>query len=196
MPYNIRSLRDHAPIGGRRYLLDANVWIFTLEAENADKENPRTAPYVNFIERLKNAAGSPKIVLPAAVLSEVTNRLLRDTYFKLFVEEHKTLPFQDSERYNYKNIYREHEQFGIDYGSLLYNIKSYNNNFDLISDEFADLKVKEVFNNPIVRLDFTDWLLVKLAKKHNYIIVTDDADFLVEDVPILTNNRNLLNKGR
>lgn len=196
MAYQITSLRNHSPVAGRRYLLDANVWIFTLEAELSDKDNPRTDPYVDFIERLKRAAGSPKIVLPAAVLSEVVNRLLRDTYFPLFVEEHKTLPYKTDKNHNYKQIYRAHDKFRVDYESLLYNIKSYSNQFELISDSFADHRVKDVFNKPTVQLDFTDWLLVSLAKKHGYTIVTDDADFLLEDVPILTMNQSLLNRSR
>lgn len=197
MPYDISPVGDHQPLPGRRYLFDANIWIYTLEADQADKPTPQSSVYENFIERLRRAAGSPKIVLPAVVLSEAINRMLRNTYYPLFIKEHPTLAYRsDNDGYNYKHIYRQHDQFRIDYGSLLYNVKSYHNVIELINDSFDQFRVKDLFGKPSVDLDFNDFLIEQIARRSNYIVVTEDADFFVEGISILTANRKLLGKAK
>ena len=194
MPFSALSIQNYKPLLGQKYVFDANAWIYILEADlELRAASSKGTQYVNLLERIKQAGSpKPKVVLPAIILSEVVNRLLRSYYFPLFVEENKTLPFTTEQSRNYKDVYRKHDQFRIDYSSILYNIKTYHNLFELVSDEFDQFRVKDVFNKPDVNLDFNDYLLVEMAKRNNYIIVTDDSDLKGQDVTVVTSNQKLL----
>lgn len=197
MPFSAFPIQSHSPVLGRKYVFDANVWIYVLEADLDLKDSARKAEqYVNLLQRVKQAGSpKPKVVLPAIILSEVINRLLRSYYFPLFIEEHKTLLTTGSDSYNYKHVYRSHEQFRIDYEMILYSIKAYHNLLELVSDEFSLLRIKDVFNNPNVRLDFNDYILVEMSRRNDYIIVSDDGDLEGQDITVVTGNQKLLQAG-
>lgn len=75
------------------------------------------------------------------------------------------------------------------------NIKSYHESITLINDGLgSDFKFEHILNDPPTGLDFNDFLYYNICKKNNYILVTDDKDFWVEDVKILTQSDSLYNK--
>lgn len=167
---------------------------FTLEADlELTNSSKKGIDYADLLQRIKQAGSpKPKVVLPALILSEVVNRLLRSYYFPLFIKNHKTLLTSGSDTQNYKLVYRPHEQFKTDYGFILYNIKAYHNLIELISDGFDELAIKTVFNNTDTTLDFNDWILVHIARRNNYILVSDDGDMIGKDITIVTGNPKLL----
>lgn len=195
MAYIAFAIRTYQPVAGRKYLFDANAWIYILEAdlELTNNSGRKGIDYADLLQRIKQAGSpKPKVVLPALVLSEVVNRLLRSYYFPLFIQNHKTLLTPGSDAQNYKLVYRPHEQFKTDYGFILYNIKAYHNLIELISDGFDELAIKTVFNNTDATLDFNDWVLVQIARRNNYILVSDDGDMLGKDITVVTGNPKLL----
>lgn len=73
--------------------------------------------------------------------------------------------------------------------------KIVHNYFELTSDEAgSSVKLKDLLKSPPKGLDFNDYIVYQIAKKNGFTIVTDDSDFYVEDVEILTLNQTLLNK--
>ena len=138
---------------------------------------------------------NPKKSRSALVLSEVINRYLRDVSFKKFCKKnHVADPPPPS---YYKEVYRSSQQFQADYVSLCEDIKAYQNYYELIPDGLAsDVKQKDILTSPPVNLDFNDLYYYKLALKHGFVIVTDDKDFFVGDVEVLTNNNQLIEKAK
>ena len=130
-------------------------------------------------------------------MSEIINRLLRDIRFREFkdnpVNSQKIAGVE--EKKIYKDVYRNDEQFRIDYEMICYDIKSYHNILEFVGDEFNTFRIKDILSNPPLGLDFNDFIITKIAKKNNYTIITDDADFLVEDSSILTANNRLIKKS-
>ena len=195
MSYQISSIKDKIPSSGTKYLLDTNIWYYILEGTS----NNYQEVYLEFFNAIKNFSGSskPKIVLPTTVLSEIINRLLRDIRFREFKDNPDNIDKISGieERKIYKDVYRNDEQFRIDYGMICYDIKSYHNILEFVGDEFNTFKIKDILSNPPLSLDFNDFIITKIAKKNNFTIITDDADFLVENVNILTANNKLVAKS-
>jgi predicted nucleic acid-binding protein len=191
MPYNIRHI-DTAGLQKRQYFFDANLWLKILKP--AFDLKPRDERYLNFFERFKNHRENPKIILTALVLSEVINRYLREvTYPKFCKKKGVTNP----DKSYYKEVYRPSTEFLADYISLCEDIKAYQHFYELADDGLAsDVKQKDILTSPPQSLDFNDNYYYQLAKKRNYIIVTDDKDFFVEDVEVITYNTQLIEKAK
>lgn len=179
-----------APIPGKKYLFDSNVWLFILYNVSLTKTEQQ---YVDFFENFKRVGSPPpKVVLPSIVLAEVVNRLSRDTYFKVFKEDHPHLfPAGENPR-DYKEKYRPHEQYSIDLRMILDDIKSYHNYLEFVSDGYEGGTAKKILMPPPSTLDFNDALIVKIAKEHNLTVITHDGDFRDESIDILTLNGVLL----
>lgn len=195
MSYQISSIKDRIPSSGTKYLLDTNVWYYILEGTSKDYQGV----YLDFFDAIKNFSGSPKpkVVLPTTVLSEIINRLLRDIRFREFKDNPDNLEkiAGIEERRIYKDVYRNDEQFRIDYRSICNDIKSFHYILEFVGDEFETFRIKDILSNPPLNLDFNDFIITKIAKKNNFTIVTDDADFLVEDINIVTANNKLIKKS-
>lgn len=195
MSYQISSIKNQLPSSGTKYLLDTNIWYCILEGIS----NGYREVYLDFFDAIKNFSGiqKPKVVLPTTILSEIINRLLRDIRFREFKENPDNIGkiAGVEERKIYKDVYRNDEQFRIDYGMICYDIKSYHNILEFVGDEFDTFRIKDILSNPPLGLDFNDFIITKIAKKNNFTIITDDADFLVENINILTANNKLITKS-
>ena len=192
MAYYIKHI-DHAGLQKKKYFFDANLWLKILKPpfnlSNRDQK------YLDFFEKFKNHPQHPKIAVTALVLSEVINRYLRDVSFKKFCK--KSGVADPPPPSYYKEVYRSSQQFQADYVSLCEDIKAYQNYYELIPDGLAsDIKQKDILTSPPVNLDFNDLYYYKLALKHGFVIVTDDKDFFVEDVEVLTYNHQLVEKAK
>lgn len=83
-----------------------------------------------------------------------------------------------------------------DYISLCEDIKTYEDFYTLFPDGLGtDIKQKDILTSPPQSLDFNDNYYYKLALKNNFTIVTDDKDFFVQDIEILTYNNQLIEKA-
>ena len=193
MSYSYSKASSHSIKNQDKYFLDANIWLKVLVPKN--KLTYKDKSYLDFFEKLVNNTKA-RIVLPALVVSEVINRIIREVHYKKhIITMQKASPsFTPPEGY-YKNVFRNSQDYQIAYNLICDDIKSYNTSLDLISDEFGStFKFKHVMANPPVSLDFNDYYYFNLCKKKNYFLVTDDKDFWVKDVNIVTMSDTLLNK--
>jgi len=188
----------------RQYVLDANIWFFLLFRKH---KNVRSAEdgYRNFIHSFGKhcVKQGPIIKLPCFIFSEVLNRALRGIYYRNFFEIVKKEIRQGSKKYDgidekdyYKKLYKTSSQYLEDYKKIVSDIQSFSTFFEFQSDG-----IDRIINNqdmsdiPHQTLDFPDYMLLNFAKNNNYILLTDDGDFNVENVEILTLNEKLLKKS-
>jgi predicted nucleic acid-binding protein len=172
------------------YLLDSNIWLKVISPQN--KEKPSDRKYRAFFEEIIATKGA-KIVLPALVVSEVMNRLLRDIHYKKFKINKGVPPDVDSSFY--KNHFRPSAEYRAAYALIADEFRIYLNNLILINDDFGkSIKYKHVLSHFNFNLDFNDCYYYHLSKKNKYVMVTDDGDFYVSGIRILTLNTKLLSK--
>lgn len=183
------SVKDHT-----NYFLDANIWLKVLvpKVDSSYKDKKYLTLFENIISNTKC-----KIVVPALVLSEVINRILRDVHMGKFISKlKKANPSFTPDKDFYKKVFRPSEEFKIAYGLVCYDIKNYHNSIQLIPDGLgSDFKFKHILSDPPKGLDFNDYFYYNICKKNNFTIVTDDKDFWVEDVHIVTMSKSLLDKA-
>ena len=193
MTYDIRLLINHS-ISEKLYFFDANLWIKILRPQTPPSK--RDQKYLDFFQKFKNHPHHPKIAITSLVLSEVINRLLREVGYQKYITEQKIDKSTIQKDY-YKRVYRQTKHFAALYESICDDIWGYENFYVLLDDELGDLITSDqILSPPPKGLDFNDRYYFLLAKHKKIPIVTDDADFFVEGVTILTLNDNLYQRGK
>lgn len=189
MAYNVVHI-DSVINLGPAYFFDANLWLKILKPPiNLSKRDEK---YLSFVERFKKDPNQPKIIITAFLLSEVINRYLHDVSYKRFCQKQK----QDSPHKSYyKQVYRVSKDYKNDYINICDDIDSFSSIFILVSDDLGGkIGLAQILQCPMLSLDFNDQYYYLQAKTHGYPIVTDDGDFYVEDVQILTYNQTLIDR--
>ncbi len=188
MSYSYSKASFHSIKNQEKYFLDANIWIKILVPQN--KLSYKDKAYLEFFEKLVNNT-KVRIIVPALVVSEVINRIIKEVHYQKHI---KKLVSKPSANY-YKNVFRNTEEYRIAYNLICDEFKNYNTSIDLINDEFGStFKYKHVMYNPPINLDFNDYYYYNLCKKKGYFLVTDDKDFWVENIKVITMNKTLLDK--
>lgn len=186
MSYNIQRL-DFFSIKEGNYFFDSNIWLKILRPKN--NPTPKEQKYIDFFEKLRKK-GNAKVVVPVMVLSEVINRYLREVSMQKYILKKK---LKEVGKEFYKEVFRPTPEFKIEYELLCDEIKAYHDTLTLINDGVStDFKFKHILNSPPKGLDFNDYFYYTLCKKNDYLLVTDDKDFFVEDIQIITLNSTLL----
>jgi hypothetical protein len=190
MPYNIRHI-DNVGLLKKKYFFDANLWLKILRPKfNLTGKDQK---YLAFFEKFRNHPNHPQIAVTSLVLSEVINRYLREVTFNKFLKKNNVKNPHPS---YYKEVYRISNEFVADYVSICEDIKAYHNIYELVPDGLGDeIKQKDFLTSPPTGLDFNDNYYYQLALKRSFTIVTDDKDFFVPDVEILTYNTQLLERA-
>lgn len=193
MPFNYSKIEYKNAEDNKNYFLDANIWLKVLFPKNNPSRKDRL--YRDFFDRIVSNNKS-RIVVPALILSEVINRVLREVYYgKHLAKIRNANPTFNPDKDYYKNVFRNTEDFRIGYALICDEIKNYHGSISLINDGLgSDFRFKDILKNLPAGLDFNDHYYYKLCKKHNYSLLTDDKDFWVEDVEILTESETLYNK--
>lgn len=194
MSYIYSSADTHTVISDGKYFIDANIWIKILQPKISPSYKEKK--YRELFESIV-ANNKCKIVVSSLLLSELINRIIREVYLNKFIKKFKVKnPAFVVDKEFYKNIYRPSEDFKRDYGLLCYEIKTYHQSIELVNDGLgSEVKLKNLLANPSFTLDFNDNYYYQLCKKNQYIILTDDKDFWVEDVAIISLNETLKNKN-
>lgn len=192
MSYSYKNASTYRVEEDAQYLIDSNIWLKVLIPKNdlsrKDKE------YLKLFDDIVKSKA--RIVLPALVVSEVVNRIIRDVHMNKFkkklIESGKS--FRNDNSF-YKLEFRPSEEFKIAYTMICDDIKAYHSSVDLINDEFGtSIKSKHVLNQPPKSLDFNDNFYYQLCKKKGYVLLTDDKDFWVKDIKVITLSKTLLDK--
>jgi hypothetical protein len=202
MSYSIRNLAEF--INGKldsdlknekTYLFDANVWLYILDPPPNENKD-----YCIFFDKLKE--NNRKIVLPLFLFSEVINRFLYNRCHK-FNESYKrnrqrrelpikNIPFNQF----FKQKYRKSRDFQFDFAAIRNNFTTAVPFCEIISSNSIEEKhynrIEKLFDFPNMDIDFSDYFYYLIAKHNNYVIVTHDSDFLLENVEIITLNSKLI----
>lgn len=188
MAFLITDVQNENPQSGISYLFDANIWLAILD-ENFKKSFYSNS--ISFFNKIINNSivNDAKIAIPSMLLSEVINRLLKDVYVKEFLAEQSDL---DKTNNIYKNVYRKSDQYKEDLELICASIRTYHTHIQFVSDNANKYTCKQLIKNIPVHLDMNDYMYTKIAKEQGLVIVTNDGDFQVEDIPIFTSHRGLL----
>lgn len=194
MSFQISQVQFHSVKAGNQYLLDSNIWIQILSPKNETSFKNKQY-YQLFQKIIKNK--DVKIILPALLISEVLNRLLREVHMNKFARKNGYKKGQGLPSDFFKDKFRPSPDFKLAYNILCDDIRSYSNSITLVNDSFGtNINYEDVLLNPPQGLDFNDYFYYILAKKNDYIIVTDDKDFWVEDVKMVTENNTIIEKNK
>jgi|SRR5690554_184161 len=191
MPYNIRPLHFHKVKQNHSYIFDSNIWLSVLSPDVYGKTNKA---YIKLFEKvIKN--DTSKIVLSSIQASEIFNRLLRDVFMKKHAEQ-KKIPKSNLYTPGYfKRKYRPTDHCKRAYETIVDDIQIYEDSIIHENDVFDDSDDWCTFLDQVSKgLDFNDFLFYEHALKKQYSIVTEDGDFWLEGVEIITANKELIAK--
>lgn len=189
MPYLIQDIKIATPESGYKYLFDANVWLAVLDHTYSNKSY---TPYINFFNKIitNSVVKDASIVVPALLLSELLNRLINDIYYKEYIVSNTPLPTEN--KHSHFKKYRCSDQYKIDIELACSSIRDYHRKIIFVSDNLEQYSCKDLIKNIPTHLDINDYLYSKIALEQGLIIVTNDSDFIIEDVHILTAHPVLL----
>lgn len=192
MSFLIEDVNQYKPVEGGRYLFDANIWLRILDPNfSAHYMPPYEALFTDIVSH--KTAKSSKVVVPSLLLSEVLNRYMNDIFYYEFCRKNP-VPKGMGKREHYKKVYRASTDYSRDLAMASSEIRSYTENggMTFLSDNLEKFPFKQLLKNIPTHLDFNDHVYAQIAKAQNLIIVTNDSDFKVEDITIVTGHPDLL----
>lgn len=190
MAFHISDIRTTSPKNGCKYLFDANVWLAVLY----DFYNePYYSPYTKFFNEIIRNKTAPTaiIVVPSLLLSEIINRVMNDIYYWNYC---KYSPKSENQKKSdhFKKSYRKDPIYISDLKEICDFITDYSDKITFTSDYLEEYTCDTFLKGIPTHLDFNDYVMAKLSAKENFIIVTNDSDFKVENVKVLTTQKSLL----
>jgi hypothetical protein len=187
MAFLITDVQKENPQSGISYLFDANIWLAILDPTFKKSFYSDCTSFFNKIIN-NSVVTDAKIAIPTMLLSEIINRLLKDVFYRDFLLFNPV----DFNSKHYKNVYRKHEQYKIDLEIICSSIRDYHQHIQFVSDNANKYTCKQLIKNIPTHLDMNDYMYTKIAKEQDLVIVTNDGDFQVEDIPIYTSHKGLL----
>jgi predicted nucleic acid-binding protein len=163
-----------------RLLLDTNIWLF-LYCPYCD---PNTfAAYSAAFKRILSAKS--KIYVSSTILGEFIYR-----YCRLV---HDLLVAKDAAPEHFKN-FRKSALFRPVAKAVTDAARRVLQNATPIDERFASLNIGSILTDfESGRHDFNDLLIAEVCGRERLTLVTDDEDFSIRDLPILTANALLVN---
>lgn len=188
--YNIRPLHFHSP-KDNGYIFDSNIWLSVIAPSNYKKINKR---YIDLFEKV-HSRDNADIILCSVQASEIFNRVLRDVYMVKYAKSNN-IPISNIRTVGYfKEKYRPTDHCKNAYEAIVDDFEIYAESLIYEPDKFHVTNEWSHFLDSIkLGLDFNDYLLFDLALKNNYTIVTNDSDFWVKNVEVVTANKKLIDK--
>jgi len=191
MPFhNITSL-NKASINSANYFVDANVWIYSLQKFEDLKswENKYYQFFFDIVDSILEP--KPKILLPTILLSEIINTYLR----KFAIPEYK-LTNSITIDIDFKNDYRPTQHYKDSYEKMMDDIQGLHTSIKFLDDSQIAHNQSFLFSKSIGTFDYNDYIYYSLCKELNkserVIMLTNDGDFQVPDLEIITLNKTLL----
>jgi predicted nucleic acid-binding protein len=163
-------------------LLDANIWLFLYCPHgdpNAHGPTVYSAAFKNII------SAKSRIYVSSTILGEFINRYCRLAHELLLAKD--AAP-KDFKRFRKTAHFKKVAQAVGDAAQRVLK------NANPIDDGFGSLEVEKILTNfESGKFDFNDLLIAKVCSRKNLTLVTDDEDFGVHDIRILTANALLAN---
>lgn len=192
MAFFISDINNAKPENGFRYLFDTNIWLAVLEPSYYRWDYK---PYISFFNNIINSTNgnTAKIAMPCLLLSEVLNRLMNDIYYEEFKKRRNNFPQPNQKISSHKkNEYRSSADYATDLESACASIRAYHQKIEFVSDNLDKYSCKDLIKDIPLHLDINDYLFSKMALEQGLIIVTNDSDFSVEDIHVITAQKTLL----
>lgn len=179
MKLNIERIQKSTSIKGV-FFFDTMIWL-NIVAPSFGGLNQREINYTNFFDKVYKGTSS-KIAVSSVLFSELTNLYMRRVAVKLYeTEENTTVNYNE-----YKTKYRPTQHFKEHYQIVCDEIESRSDSFVYCEDLASSYEATEACNYP--KLDFNDFTYYQICRSSDYTLVTDDSDFYVKDIKILTLN--------
>ena len=179
----IFSIDDYPFARDDRLFLDTSVWLCPHE-ENAPPSE-RAIIYMQAIPKML-AAGC-QLYTNLLVLSEYTNRRARMEWKK---HREGTRKFRDFKKF------RESEEFRSVAKGITSDTEEMISHCRLVDLDDGNLDIATVraclTDYQAGKLDFNDAVIVQICRAYGLKLVTDDADFAHQKIPVITGNPILL----
>ena len=202
MSYLIYDIQKVSSDQFESYFFDANSWIIAIKLSNYSSEHIYEKKYADFFDAVINSASltdpklikkltyQPTISITSMLISELINAYMRRIAMRMWFDKEGG----DYKQKNFKDDYRTNKQ--TDYNkqlkSLINDIASYKDFTKVIDDDFKNIDPFTFINDLSDSCDFNDLYYYYRFIESKTCIVTDDADFLFQDIPIVTGNPKLL----
>lgn len=180
MPEKARSIERHAFNPSDKLLLDANIWLFIYSPQYRPTDR-QTKIYSAALKRMLDAGCT--IFLDALVLSEFVNVLGRLAYNRLPVSQRPS----DFKSFRNSSAFKATAKRIADSCKRIFQVVTRIES-GLVSCDPVDV----LHQYEAGRSDINDLLLAHLCRTHALIFVTDDSDFRMSGLSILTANSRLL----
>lgn len=176
MANKVFSLNDYSIKSGDIFFFDNNIWMYLLcpIAQYNEKRQKAYSKFLNYILERKN-----HIYINSLVLSEFSNRYLKLDYDITKRDPNKAGVFND-----YKKDFVGSTEYENTVATLKIQIKNILKMCIRCSDEFNSINTDEILN-VFTYIGFNDSYYIHFAQRKNLIIVTDDSDFLKNQIPNL-----------
>ena len=173
------ALASYAFSGSETFLFDANVWLYLYPPPSGYRSIFRQE-YSNGLKSIRTAGS--RLILDAMVLSEYLN-----TYCRIeWRVRHQTL-FPDFK------MFRKSAAFsGVGKGAASF-ATSMLKLCERYDHPFAAANIKQVLADfSAGSIDFNDGLLAETCRQNGWKLITNDGDFTVGGIEVLTANTRLL----
>ncbi len=189
---NIYNLYHKPDVQSASYFVDANVWIYSLQ--NFDDLKPWEDRYYQFFFDIVDSPLDPRpqILMPTILLSEIINTYLR----KFAIPEYRlanSIPPAVST--DFKKDYRPTQHYKDSFEKIMDDISGLHAAIKYVDDGYINTR-SILLNKSIGIFDYNDYLYYSLCselnKSERVILLTNDSDFQITDLEIITANKTLL----
>lgn len=200
MARNYIDIRKTSPQKGKSYFLDANVWLMLIQGK--EKIKPYERAYIDFFEKLiklieeSKKEDKPKIIVNSLLISETFNAFLR-AEFKAYKESEKHRPSnkksnQEIDKLSFKKDFRPLTEYTEAREDFTANMMAYWEYITWLKEEEAKVDLYYLIENLSGNIDFNDFYYYEVCLENDYFLVTNDGDFQVDGISILTCNNQIL----
>lgn len=187
---NVNKLTEKTKVTDSHYFFDANVWIYALQGDELLEPYQKT--YSNFFYKAVEAAaiGNVKVVISTLLISEIINTYLSKVAFDEYKKDHGVSELKFKKGYRPTQHYKDH------YAKICDDIMGFEHCLVFKSDEALISNPEYLLKSDIYPFDFNDHayhqFCLAYQREQRLTVVTNDGDFKVDDIPILTTNKFLL----
>ena len=180
MENNISDVRHHIYTSEDKLFLDANIWLYIFGPQEPKYQKRLWINiYSEVFKSVLNA--NSQIYIDVLILSEFINRYAR---LKYQVDSPVDVEFKD---------FRKTEAFRIIAQDISNDVERMLKYCTRIECGFGDLHIQSLLSDYAKGdSDFNDHVLAELCKHNGFILITNDSDFKIQGIPILTANRYML----
>lgn len=198
MAYLIDEIVNYLPETKPLYFFDANAWIAALKWTGSGNIDRHEQAYVDFFEAIVNThthkgtpqakkiKNFPKFVMCSLLLSEIINAYMRQVAMKVYYGD------PHYKAYNFKNDYRPTPDYHAKLKSLISDLQAFEDYIDVHDDDFKKIDPFSIIHLLNADNDFNDFYYFYYLHGKDIPVITHDADFVFQDLPIITNQKKLL----